>query len=107
MTVVGTNFVSNSVVRWNGADRPTTFLSPTQLTASVPFSDLAAAATVSVTVFNPAPGGGTSNALLFPITKPGTSAPELANLTFEVVSGDSVRYQVDFADPDGDIVQID
>src|SRR5206468_3262165 len=35
--------------------------------ASIPASDIANAGTASVTVFNPAPGGGLSNALTFQI----------------------------------------
>ncbi len=41
LTVNGTNFVSGvSVVRLDGADRTTTFVSSTQLTATIPASDL-------------------------------------------------------------------
>lgn len=66
LTVNGTNFVSNSVVRWNGADRATSFVNSGQVTATVTVADIAAASsTGSVTVFNPAPGGGTSNAATF------------------------------------------
>lgn len=67
LMVMGTNFVSNSVVQWNGAALTTTFGSATQLTAAVPQSDIATAGTASVTVFNPTPGGGTSSALMFTI----------------------------------------
>jgi hypothetical protein len=70
LTVNGTNFVSTSVVRWNGSDRATTFVSATQLTATVPASDIAVAGTAQVTVFNPAPGGGTSNSQTFTIYNP-------------------------------------
>jgi hypothetical protein len=35
------------------------------LTASIPASDIAGAGTVQVSAFNPAPGGGTSNSLVF------------------------------------------
>jgi len=63
LTVNGSNFIDGtSVVRWNGADRTTTFVSTTQLTASIPASDITAVGTGNVTVFNPAPGGGVSNA---------------------------------------------
>jgi len=65
LTVSGTGFISGSVVRWNGADRPTTFVSGTQLTASVSAADLATAGTAAVTVFNPAPGGGSSASRAF------------------------------------------
>ena len=68
LTVNGSNFVSASKVRWNGADRTTTFTSPTQLTAAIPASDIAAAGTAQVTVFNPTPGGGTSAAQTFTIS---------------------------------------
>jgi hypothetical protein len=68
LTVVGSDFFSGSVVRWNGSSLVTTFISSTELTASVPASDLASAGSAQVTVFNPAPGGGTSNALTFIIT---------------------------------------
>jgi hypothetical protein len=67
LTVNGSGFVSGSVVRWNGSDRTTTFVSSTQLTAAIPASDIAVAGTAQVTVFNPAPGGGTSNAQTFTI----------------------------------------
>jgi uncharacterized protein (TIGR03437 family) len=70
LTITGSNFIAGSVVRWNGADRTTTFVSATQLTASIAASDIAIAGTASVTVFNPAPGGGNSNALSFTINNP-------------------------------------
>ena len=78
LTVNGTNFVSASVVQWNGSSRTTTFVSATQLTVSIPATDIAAAGTVQVTVFNPLPGGGTSAALIFTINNP---LPTLSSLT--------------------------
>ena len=60
LTVNGTNFIASSVVRWNGVALTTTFVSATQLTAAVPAADVASGASVPVTVFNPAPDGGTS-----------------------------------------------
>ena len=69
LTVVGDSFVAGSVVRWNGSDRPTSSNgSINGLTAQISASDIAAAGTAAVTVFNPAPGGGTSNSLTFTIT---------------------------------------
>ena len=70
LTVNGSNVVSSSVVRWNGTDKPTTFLNSGQLVASISASDIATAGTANVTVFNPTPGGGTSNALTFTIASP-------------------------------------
>jgi YVTN family beta-propeller protein len=69
LAVVGNNFVASSVVRWNGSDRPTTSNgSINGLVAQISASDIAAAGTAQVTVFNPGPGGGSSNSLTFTIT---------------------------------------
>lgn len=70
LTVNGSSFISGSRVHWNGSDRTTTFVSSTQLTAAIPATDIAAGGTVSVTVFNPTPGGGTSSAATFTINNP-------------------------------------
>src|SRR5207244_7047192 len=70
LTVNGTNFVSTSTVYWNGSPLTTTFVSSTQLTAIVPAANVAAVGTASITVVNPAPGGGTSNAQTFTINPP-------------------------------------
>jgi sugar lactone lactonase YvrE len=67
LTVTGTNFVNGSVVRWNGADRPTTVVSSTRLTAAISTADLAVAGTATISVHNPAPGGGASNTQTFTI----------------------------------------
>jgi hypothetical protein len=69
LTVNGSNFIAASVVHWNGAARPTTFINSGQVQAAIPASDIAAQGTAQVTVVNPAPGGGTSNTLSFPITR--------------------------------------
>ena len=89
LTITGTNFVSGSVVRWNGSDRTTTFVSGTQLTAAIPASDIAAAGTANVTVFNPAPGGGTSGAATFTI-QTSNPAPAISSVSPDLISvGDS------------------
>lgn len=71
LTVNGSNFVNGSVVRWNGTDLTTTFVSSTQLTATVPASLVTTAGTASVTVFTATPGGGTSSSLSFTISAAG------------------------------------
>ena len=70
LTVTGANFLSNSVVNWNGQDLPTQYVSANKLTATVPASDLTSAGNVSVTVFNAPPGGGVSNPLTFTALNP-------------------------------------
>lgn len=65
LIVDGSNFVSGALVRWNGSNRVTTFVSPTQLSATITVADLRTAGIFPVTVFNPAPGGGLSAALSY------------------------------------------
>src|ERR1700683_5669608 len=60
--VVGNNFLSSSVVRWNGSDRPTTMDAINGLVAQISASDVANAGTAEVTGFDPGSGGGTSKA---------------------------------------------
>lgn len=60
LTVVGTGFTRQSVVRWNGSSRTTTFVSGTQLTASILAADITAPGQYPVTVNNPIPAGGTT-----------------------------------------------
>ncbi len=67
LTVNGTNFVNGAKVLWNGNERPTTFVDSTKLTATIPSSDIGSVANAVVTVLNPLPGGGLSNAAAFPI----------------------------------------
>jgi len=63
LTVTGDRFVQTSVVRFGAADLATTYVDDKRLTAVVPGTLLANPATVPVTVFNPVPGGGSSNAI--------------------------------------------
>src|SRR5437867_4894986 len=63
----GSSFLSSSVVRWNAADRPTTYLAATSLQVTLNASDLAAVGTGMVTVFTPGPGGGSSSPVPFTI----------------------------------------
>ena len=81
LSVSGSSFVVQSIVRWNGNDRATTisdgFNGPF-LTAQIPPSDISAASTSTVTVFNPAPGGGVSNSASFGIGAGGFSPQSIA-----------------------------
>jgi photosystem II stability/assembly factor-like uncharacterized protein len=79
ITVSGTNFVSNAVVRFNGRDLTTFFIGPTQLQATVFASDLATGGVYPVLVFNPPPGGGTSASQPFTVTAPPPPNDNFAN----------------------------
>ncbi|MCC7366140.1 MAG: PASTA domain-containing protein [Dehalococcoidia bacterium] len=99
LTVTGTGFVDGSVVRWNGSDRVTTYVSSTQVTAAIVAADLNAAGTVAVTVHNPAPGGGTSSSLTFTVGGDGGTVSDQLTLTS---GGDHVpRSRLTFAATSG------
>lgn len=76
LMATGTNFNSNATINWNGTALTTTFVSATQLTATVPDADLSSSGTAAVTVVNPGTPGGiygggtspeTSNSMTFTI----------------------------------------
>jgi hypothetical protein len=73
LTVNGAGFVPGAVVNWNGNALATTYVNHDRLTATVLDSEIAASGTALVTAANPAPGGGTSNAVPFTITNPTAS----------------------------------
>jgi 6-phosphogluconolactonase (cycloisomerase 2 family) len=80
LTINGTNFIASSTVNFGGSTTVTTFVNSTQLTAIIPASSIASTGTPAVTVTNPAPGGGTSNAINFPVTNAATSAPMINSI---------------------------
>jgi hypothetical protein len=87
LTVNGSKFTRNSVIRWNGADRATTYVSATRLTAQIPAADVTSAGTASITVFTPAPAGGASQARTLTIAQnPLTSLQTVALRTNHIVS---------------------
>ncbi len=67
ITVYGYGFVQGSVVRWNGADRTTSYIDSSTLRAQLNYSDLSYGGNYLITVSNPAPGGGLSNAVSFTV----------------------------------------
>lgn len=86
LTVNGLNFVDGSVVRWNGAERPTTFVSETVLQVAIDAADLAAVATVTVTVANPQ-DGDTSNPAAFAVTPNRVFMPVGVNVPPQPIPG--------------------
>lgn len=71
LTIYGVNFINGSEVQWNGVNRPATFISSSELRINLTTQDLLAPGTAVVTVLNPSPGGGASNAVAFDIAAPG------------------------------------
>lgn len=70
LTVNGTNFVQGATLRWDGTDRPTTFISSTQLQATISTSDLATARIVPISVANPGMSSTPSTSLDFAVNNP-------------------------------------
>jgi hypothetical protein len=66
----GRDFVSTSVVAFDGTDIQTLFRSDKALEATIPASKLMTAGTFDVLVKTPAPGGGTSSPISFTVTNP-------------------------------------
>ncbi|MBK8987616.1 MAG: beta-propeller fold lactonase family protein [Chloroflexi bacterium] len=82
LALIGSNFVSGAVVQWNGANRPTTFISANEVRAEIGAGDLLLPGTAVIAVINPGPGGGTSNLVSFTVAAPGQNpAPTLTGLT--------------------------
>jgi hypothetical protein len=67
LTVNGTGYLSSSVVNWAGSPRATTYVSSTEVKATITAADIAKAGAFKVTVTNPAPGGGASAAKTFTV----------------------------------------
>jgi len=65
--ITGTGFVPGSVVLWNGAPQPTSYVGVSHLSAVVPGDEFVSAVDATITVENPAPGGGRSSSVAFSI----------------------------------------
>lgn len=63
IVIKGANLLPCSQAQLNGQDRPTTFVNPTRVIMEVFSTDLVNPGQFLVTVVNPGPGGGFSNAL--------------------------------------------
>jgi hypothetical protein len=72
--VFGASFINGSTVRWNGANRATTFVSSTHLQVALAQADVSQPGTSSVDVFTSLPGGGPSNNVAFNVAQPGENA---------------------------------
>jgi IPT/TIG domain-containing protein len=74
LTLTGENFRSGAKAQWNNADRPTTFVSATELHAAIGAADLATARSVPVRVINP--DGQASSPATFTIAAPAPPPPQ-------------------------------
>jgi hypothetical protein len=96
LRVIGTGFVSTSTVNWNGRARTTTFVNGTELSAAISSTDIAAAGSATVTVVNPAPGGGTSRPAVFEIGLPTASTGLFSRTDFSSKNLTAAAFSEDF-----------
>ena len=82
LAVRGSGFVNGAVVRWNGASLSTTYINRGTLHAVVSADKLINPGTAAITVSNPAPGGGVSNASYFQVHGSATSIGTALNTSF-------------------------
>jgi hypothetical protein len=78
LTLRGSGFTENSIVRWDGASRPTDFVSGSWLTATIFAADVSTVGSIPVTVFDPSPPPAGSETL--PLTFHVVASVSRANL---------------------------
>jgi hypothetical protein len=67
LTIAGVGFVFGATAQLGGTGLATSYVSGTQLTATVPGALLGAVGTLPLSITNPPPGGGTSNSVGFTV----------------------------------------
>lgn len=65
ITLTGSNFTRGSVARYDGSNRPTAFIDSSRLQMKLSPADMTALGAHKISVYNPLPGGGFSNALAY------------------------------------------
>ncbi len=68
--ITGKNFVSQSEVFVNGANRSASFISSTSLAAQLNSTDVVLPLALQITIVNPSPGGGSSTPFALPVDTP-------------------------------------
>src|SRR5690606_22703907 len=94
-------YVPGAVVLWNGSVRPTTYVSPTELRAHIPATDLAAVGVAQVKVANPSPAVGQSNTMMFRVAPDDEEYVEVLPATLTLAYGDTVRLTATVRDGQG------
>lgn len=81
LAVQGSGFVRSSVVRFNGQDRPTQFMSESEVRAALEAADFAEVGPAEISVSNPAPGGGTSGTAQLVVRDGDNPEPEITSIS--------------------------
>lgn len=95
ITVNGNNFISASQIQWNGTPLSTVYVNSGQLTATINSALVTNSGTANISVFNPAPGGGTSPSTVFTITAVGNNPiPSLISISPNAVTAGSGSFTI-------------
>ncbi|WP_116789492.1 T9SS sorting signal type C domain-containing protein [Flavobacterium psychrotrophum] len=87
LTVTGSNFTSASVIQWNGVALTTTYVSATQLTASIPAANVATTGTAAITVATGAAVSGSQTFYIDAVNTPSISTSTSALTNFTTITG--------------------
>jgi trimeric autotransporter adhesin len=87
LTVTGSNFTSASVIQWNGVALTTTYVSPTQLTASVPATNVGTAGTATINVATGVAVSGSQTFYIDAVNTPSISTSTSALTNFTTITG--------------------
>ena len=90
LQVLGSGFAPSSIILFNGSPRQTIFLSQTELTTIVQPTEIPQPGAITITVFTPAPGGGTSAEQTLTITPSTAPVPQITSISpTSVLAGSS------------------
>jgi hypothetical protein len=81
IVIAGTNFVPRSIVQLDGAPLATSFVSGTELRATIPTTKLLATGVLRISVGTSPPGGGASKEVTFEVQNPGATLTSLSPLS--------------------------
>jgi hypothetical protein len=90
--VTGSSFTSQSVVTWSGTPLATSFVSATQLKATIPTQSIAVTGTFPLRITQQSPGGGTSSAAAFTVYNTTLPQPAITSLTPSAVAAGSNQF---------------
>jgi hypothetical protein len=90
--VSGNNFVARSIVQLDGAPLATTFVSSTELRATIPTPKLATVGTLRVSVGTSPPGGGASKEVTFDVVNAPATLTALNPMSAIMGSGDTTLH---------------
>jgi uncharacterized protein YjdB len=104
VVIKGSYFAPDAQVTWNDQPRPTQYIGAGELRVSIPASDLATAGAARLNVVNPAPGGGPSASLGFPVVATNVVRVELQPTSATLVVGQNLTIAGSAQDIAGNVV---